>query len=186
MAKYDGGGSRSLMTKNLNKIINSLKKIIEDEKSTLYIEVLFVVLLIAFMIFVYSKASARDVPLNDIENKLIDKTDICEMQKCNDRQLKQFIGIDVSSIDEYIYYKSKEALGVDELLIVKVKDREKLKSVQSAVEKRVDSQIDLFDNYGPKQVKLLKDSVIIKKGPYIFYCTGKHKDKYEEVFKNAI
>lgn len=186
MAKYDGGGSRPIIMKNLNKLINLLKKTIEDEKSTLYIEVLFVILLIAFMIFVYSKASAKDVPVETIENKLINKTDIHEMHKCNDRQLKQFIGIDTSSIDEYIYYKSKEALGVDELFIVKVKDREKLKSVQTAVEERVDSQIDLFDNYGPRQVKLLKDSVIIKKGSYIFYCTGKQKDKYEEVFKNAI
>lgn len=169
-----------------NKLINLLKKIIESEKSTRYIEVLFVMLLISFMAFVYAGASAKDVPLDDIEEELIKKTDIQEMEKCTARQLKQFMGIEQSMVDEYIYYKSKEALGVEELLIVKVKNRGKLTSVQTAVENRVSSQIDLFDSYGPKQVKLLKDSIVMKKGSYIFYCTNAYKDKYEEVFKDAI
>ena len=52
-----------------NKLINSLKKIIESEKSTRYIEVLFVMLLISFMAFIYAGASAKDVPLDDIEEE---------------------------------------------------------------------------------------------------------------------
>lgn len=175
-----------MMTKKLNKPIAAMKKILESEKSTVYIEVLFVILLVSFMVFIYSKESAKDVPLREVEHALLEKTNIHEMHKCNDRQLKQFIGIDVSAVDEYIYYKSNEALGVEELLIVKVKDKDKLKAVQTSVEQRVDSQIDLFDNYGPKQVKLLKDSIILKKGSYIFYCTGHDKDRCEEVFKDAV
>lgn len=174
------------MTENQNKILNRTNKIIEKEESTVIIKVLFVVFLIAFMAFVYSRASAKDVSLGKIEDTMINKTNIEEMEKCTDRKLKQFIGLDASSLKEFFYYKSKEALGVDEVLVVKVKNRESLTAVQSAVESRVESQIDLFDSYGPEQVKLLKDSVIIKKGSYIFYCTGKDRDKYEEVFKNAI
>lgn len=174
------------MTEKQNRILDRIDKIIEKEESTVVIKVLFVVFLISFMAFVYSRASAKDVSLDKMEAAMIDKTNIEEMQKCTDRQLKQFIGLDATSLKEFFYYKSKEALGVDEVLVVKVKNRSNLTAVQSAVESRVDSQIDLFDSYAPEQVKLLKDSVIIKKGSYIFYCTGKDRDKYEEVFKDAI
>ena len=108
------------------------------------------------------------------------------MKACGDRDLLQFMGLDYRNYDSYIYYKSGEALGVDELLIVKAKDPQDLTAVQDAVDKRVDSQIRKFDSYGPEQVKELDNSIIRKKGRYLFYCTAKSPEKYEEVFKNAI
>lgn len=124
--------------------------------------------------------------MSKIEDQLKSKTDITSMQRCNNRQLMQFMGLDYTNYNGYIYYKSKEALGVDEILIVKVKQRSDLTSVQESVESRIDSQISTFESYGPTQVSLLKNAIVYKKGKYLFYCVAKNPDKYEGVFRHAI
>ena len=149
-------------------------------------KIVLLAFLIAFLTTVYVKANAKNVPMSDIDSQLRSKTDVTSMEKCNNRQLMQFIGLDHSNYNGYIYYKSKAALGVSEILIIKAAHHSDLDAVQDAVEKRIDSQIATFESYGPSQVAMLKNAIIIKRGRYLFYCVGKDPEKYEGVFKHAI
>jgi hypothetical protein len=85
-----------------------------------------------------------------------------------------------------MYYKGKEALSVDEVLIVKAKNKDDLAQVKDLVEDRISSQTATFEGYGPTQVAELKNAIVETKGVYLFYCVAKNPDKYEEVFKDAI
>jgi hypothetical protein len=161
-----------------------MSKIVIDHSRVTKIVLLAV--LIIFLAIVYTNANAKNVSMSKIEDQLKSKTDITSMQRCNNRQLMQFMGLDYTNYNGYIYYKSKEALGVDEILIVKVKQRSDLTSVQESVESRIDSQISTFESYGPTQVSLLKNAIVYKKGKYLFYCVAKNPDKYEGVFRHAI
>ena len=142
--------------------------------------------LILFMMTVYSLQNADDVPLSKINDALQKETKIDKLEKCTDRQLMQFIGIDASDYDSFIYYKTKKALGVDELLIVKADSPGDLDGVRNAVDSRVSSQITTFDGYGPEQVALLKNAIITQRGDYLFYCVANGPEQYEEVFNNAV
>ena len=147
---------------------------------------IFLIILIVFLTMVYADGNAKDVPMEDIENKLIEETDLGKMAKCGNRNLMQFLNLDYQQYDEYLYYKGKEALSVDEVLIVKAKNRDDLSAVKDAVENRIDSQITTYEGYGPSQVALLKNAVVTTKGKYLFYCTGKSAEKNEEVFDSVI
>lgn len=149
-------------------------------------KIIFTVILIVFLSGVYANGSAKDVPMEDIEEQLIQNTDIEKMAKCDNRSLMQFFGLDYETFDAHIYYKGTEALSVDEILIVKAEDKSDLDQVRDAVEKRISSQIATFEGYGPKQVALLKNAVITLKGDYLFYATGKDAEKMEEVFADAV
>ena len=109
-----------------------------------------------------------------------------KLNKCVDQDLVHFIEIDPSSTKGYIYYKSPEALSVDELLIVKASDRNKLNNFRDSVDKRIQSQLKIFEGYGPKQVAALKNALIIQKGTYLLYYVGDDGQKIEEVFRNAV
>ena len=150
------------------------------------IKLILILILVVFLMLVYQSARAEDVPVDTIEQALRKETDIESMEKCGNRQLMQFIGLDHSQYDGYIYYRTREALGVDELLIVKAQEREDLPQVEDMVEQRIKDQMVTFDSYGPSQVRLLKNAVIYKKGNYLFYCVGKDPDRYEEVLKHAV
>lgn len=147
---------------------------------------IFVIILIAFLAAVYAGNNAKDVPIADIEKALIAKTDIESMEKCSNRNLMQFFQLDYEQYESHIYYKSTKALSVTELLIVKAAAKDDLAAVKDAVDNRIESQIKTFQGYGPKQVALLKNAIVKTKGNYLFYCTGKNAEKYEEVFTDAI
>lgn len=149
-------------------------------------KIIFVVILAAFLTAVYSEGNAKDVPLTDIEDALKSNTDMTAMEKCGDRMLMQFLGLDYQQFDSYIYYKGTEALSVDELLIIKGKPQQDLGSAKDAAEKRIESQIKTFEGYGPKQVAQLEDARVKIKGDYLFYSVGSLTDEWEEVFKNVI
>ena len=121
------------------------------------------VVLFAFLAIVYSRENAKDVSMDKIEAQLIKKTNIEKLQKQKPRDLVQFIGLDANNYEAVLYYKSKDA-----------------------VEKRITSQIEAFDNYGPEQVKELKNAIVTSRGKYVFYGVAKDPDKYEEVLLSVI
>ena len=61
-----------------------------------------------------------------------------------------------------------------------------LNGAEDAAESRIDSQTHTFESYGPAQVAMLKNAIVLKKGQYLFYCTAKNPDTYEEVFNHVI
>ena len=150
------------------------------------IKIAFIAVLIAFLAIVYVMNDADNVPMDKINDKLIEETDIEELKECNTRELLEFMGLDYSNYSEVLYYKSKVALDVTELMIIKAKDKNDLNGVEDAVEKRISSQINTYQDYGPEQVNQLKNAVVTKRGRYLFYCVAADPEKYEEVFKNAV
>lgn len=146
----------------------------------------FIVVLAVFLVFVYTGQNAGDVPMEEIEKQLVEQTELTEMQKCGNRTLMQFYGLDYEQFDSYIYYKSDKALSVEELLIVKAKDRADLASVKEAAESRIQSQIKTYEGYGPKQVAMLKNAIVTLRGSYLFCCIADAPETYKEVFTDVI
>jgi len=143
-------------------------------------------ILIIFLAAVYMNGNAKDVTVASIEKQMIANTNIENMTRCNNLRLREFIGLNYEDYDSYMYYKGKEALSVDEVLIVKAKNKDDLAQVKDLVEDRISSQTATFEGYGPTQVAELKNAIVETKGVYLFYCVAKNPDKYEEVFKDAI
>ena len=180
---------QSILTKGLQKtttFFHYAALFIKNIPHSFVAKVILTAVLIFFLAAVCSLQDARDVPLSEIDKALRNETKIEQMEECSERQLMQFIGIDASDYDSFIYYKSKKALGVDELLIVKANDKSDLDSVQDAVESRISNQISTFKDYGPEQVALLEKAIVRQRGDYLFYCTANSPEQYEEVFNHAV
>lgn len=149
-------------------------------------KIIFVVILAVFLTSVYSAGNSKDVPIKEIETQMKKAETLVGMEKCGDRMLMQFFGLDSQEFDSYIYYKGTEALSVDELLIVKGGPQQDMASAKEAAEKRIESQIKTFEGYGPTQVAQLKNAIVKVKGSYLFYSVGNLTEKREEVFKDVI
>lgn len=149
-------------------------------------KVIYAVIIFSFMLFVYSDQTAKNVPVKELENSMLNQQELNSMEKCSNRDLVEFIGIDPATCKGYFYYKGTDALSVDELLVIKLNDKSALQNARDCVENRINSQIKMFDGYGPEQVALLKSAVVSQKGNYLMYCTGSNASKYEEVFRNAL
>lgn len=180
---------QSFLIKYLQKVVTFFKYVtlfIKNIPQTFVVKVILVAVLLFILAAFCSLQDAKDVPLSQIDKALQKETRIEQMENCNERQLMQFIGIDASVYDSFIYYKSKKALGVEELLIVKANDKGDLDSALDAVESRIDNQIKTFEGYGQEQVALLNKAIVTQRGDYLFYCVDNSPEKYEEVFNRAV
>ena len=146
----------------------------------------FVIVLAVFLTFIYAGQNADDVPMEEIEQQLLENTELADMSKCGNRTLMQFYGLDYAQFDEYLYYKSSKALSVDELLIVKAKAASDLDGAKDAAESRIQSQLKTYEGYGPEQVAMLKNAIVIVRGNYLFCCVADAPERYKEVFTDAI
>ena len=149
-------------------------------------KILYTLILIMFLASVYIHGNAKDIPLQDVKALLLEEKTISSMEESSDREMLEFMNIDPAALSEYIYFQGTEALSVEELMIIKVKDTAELAALKDAVEQRIEDQISTFESYGPVQVAMLENAIISTKGHYLFYSVGKYSEKYKEVFFHAI
>lgn len=165
--------------------LNVLVLILNIPRSA-FIKAGMLIVLIVFLVSVYSMQDADDVSLKKIDRTLCAKTDIEEMDKCSARQLMQFTGLDAAAFNSFLYYKSGEALSAEELMIIKADSPDDLDTAQDAVENRISNQITTYKDYAPDQAAMLRNAIVSRRGDYLFYCTASKPEKYEEVFNNAV
>lgn len=159
---------------------------ISYKNRSLFIKVVFLIVLAFFLIFVYWTESAKDVPMSNIEKKLLKNKYVEEMKVQTPRELERYMQISGSNYDGFFYARSVNNLAVDEVLIVKVKSREQLNNLQDAIDARLKQQITNYQGYAPEQVSMLKNAKTFTKGNYIFYCVSKKPDSISEDFTNVI
>ena len=153
---------------------------------SLIVKIILTAVLAVLLTAVYKSSSTTDIPVSVIDAELKGLPAVSEMKQCSSREVLQFLEIDTTSLDSFVYYKSTQALGVDEIFIVKAVEKEDLESVRDAIENRIASQIKTFESYGPEQTARLKNALITIRGKYLLYCTAENPDEIEEVFLNAL
>lgn len=108
------------------------------------------------------------------------------MEKSDSKSLKRFFGLNSSEFEDFSIYIPKSTMDVEEMLVIKVKDKGQVQGVEDAIDSRVNKQIESFSGYGPKQVALLQDYEVKDKGNFVFYAVSKDLDKMTNAFKDSI
>ena len=83
-------------------------------------------------------------------------------------------------------YIPDDVMSVNEILVVKVKDKSQVEDVEKAVEERLSTQKKSFEGYGVKQTRLLHSAIDETRGYYILLAVSKDADRIEAAFKNSI
>lgn len=104
----------------------------------------------------------------------------------NTKALKRFFSLNASDYEEVSLFSPSSSMDVEELLIVKVKSPEQVDIVETAIENRVDKQLQSFSGYAPEQCALLEDYVFKIKGNYIFYSVGEKAEEMKQIFVNSV
>lgn len=108
------------------------------------------------------------------------------MEKSDSKSLRRFFGLNSSEFEDFSIYIPKSTMDVEEMLVIKVKDKGQIQGIEDAIDSRVNKQIESFSGYGPKQVALLQDYEVKDKGNFVFYGVSKDLDKLTDAFKESI
>lgn len=128
----------------------------------------------------------NDKSSTNITEDISKTVNLDNMEKSDSKSLKRFFGLNSSEFEDFSIYIPKSTMDVEEMLVIKVKNKGQVQGVEDAIDSRVNKQIESFSGYGPKQVALLQDYEVKDKGNFIFYAVSKDLDKMTNAFKDSI
>ncbi len=160
-----------------------MKKIKLDIINILKYGMLLVI--IAYVVILLA-AQGGDAPAETVKNNVLAVTDTDGMKEADVQDFKRYYGLNANDYEEVLLYLPKDVMGVDELLIVRVKGEGQTEAVKEAAEERLDTQTESFEGYGAEQTKLLKSAVLEERGSYVFMAVGEDADVAYAAFKKSL
>lgn len=125
-------------------------------------------------------------PFKKVEKAVTKAASDKEMKKADARELKRLYGLNEKELEDVSLYYTQATMGVNEILLVRAEEEQDLDIVEDAVRMRKETQIENFEGYGAKQVKLLDESIVKKKGRYLLYVVSPKAEKVEQAFRKSL
>ncbi|MGN1032108.1 MAG: DUF4358 domain-containing protein [Intestinibacter sp.] len=145
-----------------------------------------VAILCSCVIFVGCSSVNDNLTAKDIQKSIVDTGLVKNMEETGTKGLKRYYGLNASDFDSVVLYTPKSSMEVDEMLIVKVKDKSQIEGLEDAIDNRINSQLQSFGSYGPEQCALVNDYELKTKGKYVFFAISENAEELKEAFKESI
>ena len=128
--------------------------------------------------------SYKNITTDEISNNILQKDE--NLQKSDKKMLKRLYGLYSDDYEEFSLCISKSTMEVNELLIIKVKDKNQIEAIECAMEQRVSNQLNNFGGYAPKQAKIIEDYELIARDKFVFLCIGENAENNKQIFIESI
>lgn len=128
--------------------------------------------------------SYKNITTDEISNNILQKDE--NLQKSDKKMLKRLYGLNSDDYEEFSLCISKSTMEVNELLIIKVKDKNQIEAIECAMEQRVSNQLNNFGGYAPKQAKIIEDYELIARDKFVFLCIGENAENNKQIFIESI
>ncbi|MGN1377039.1 MAG: DUF4358 domain-containing protein [Dorea sp.] len=145
-----------------------------------------VLVFVIYIIFLVSSQGGNDVTVKTISENILKVTKTEGMTKGTTQDLKKYYGLNSNDFDGVMLYIPDDVMSVNEILVVKLKDRSQAEEVEKAVENRKNTQKNSFEGYGVQQTKLINSSVMVSRGYYVLFTISEDADAIYEAFKKSI
>ncbi|WP_018591690.1 DUF4358 domain-containing protein [Terrisporobacter glycolicus] len=127
-----------------------------------------------------------DKSVDQIESQMQQEVKFDKMKKGDSKSLKRFYKLNANDYDGVALYTPESTMDVSEVLIVKVKDKSQIESLEDSIESRVKYQLQSFSGYGPEQSALVDNYELKSKGNFVFFAISENAQQIKEAFLNSI
>ncbi len=127
-----------------------------------------------------------DLTAQDIQDYIVEKDLIEHMEETGTKGLKRYYGLNASDFESVVLYTPESSMAVDEMLIVKVKDKSQIEALEDTIDTRINSQLQNFGGYGPEQCALVNNYELKTEGRYVFFAISEKAEELKEAFKESI
>lgn len=156
------------------------------KRMMIYIKIGLVLCLLVFIGLMMRSDPQSDKTVLDVEESIAAVADMSSMERAQENDVRRAFGLSVNDYEGVVYYKSVSNMDVDEILIVKLKSPEQAEAVESAVQARIDSQLQSFQGYGAEQCQLLDEAIVDVRGNFIFYVVSQYASAYDKAFLSSL
>ncbi len=124
--------------------------------------------------------------IDQIEASMKQEVQFEKMEKGDNKSLKRFYKLNANDYDGVVLYTPKSTMDVNEVLIVKVKDKSQIESLEDSIDSRINYQLQSFSGYGPEQCALVNNYELKTKGNFVFFAISENAEQIKEAFLDSI
>ena len=148
---------------------------------------IFALLIIVLIVLKFTGNRVSNADFNDVK-KAVEKTvkDDDTVLDGDNVMVKRLYGIDPADYDGIMLKYPSTNMNVNEVFLVKLKDVKQQDQILEAVEKRLETQKNNFENYGTNQYSILKKSVTDVQGNYIMFVVNEKTVPIVKAFEKSL
>lgn len=149
-------------------------------------EILVVICLVVFIVFLNLQTSYADVSVDAITEAIRGVANLEDMEEYSPIEIKEKFGININEHRGVAYFGYTSVMDCDALLVVCLQDEAQGKVIIDTINEERDELMKLFQSYAPEQYELLRSSVLIQKERYLLYVVSPDAKAIEAAFVDCI
>lgn len=148
------------------------------------------------MVVLAGCSAGKNVPVKDIMAKVLEQvTSVKDLSSIDvtskdlsamDKDALTFMGIKTEDVEEGMVRFSMIGLQADEVIILKMKDKDSVAATVEAIKAHVEVKKESFKDYIPENYTLVENHVLKTKGQYILLAISKDAEKIATIFEDSL
>lgn len=122
----------------------------------------------------------------DIYNEITQKVTLYSPFCWDDEFISNYYGIDVTSLEEYVFSMSEDATSAETIIIMKSKDSASISGLSDCLQVVVDEKKNEMENYLPEQFEIVEKSSVQTKNNYVWLVISENANAITKIIEDSI
>lgn len=131
-------------------------------------------------------AQGSQKSVNDIYQEIESSISLNSPMLVPDDFIMNYYGIDVSTLDEYVFSMSEAAISAETVVILKAKDAGSTGALSASLQTVIDQKRSEMENYLPDQFQIVDKSSVQVKGNYVYLVISEQADAISRIIQADI
>lgn len=131
-------------------------------------------------------SQAESKAITEIYEEITQKVTLYSPFCWDDEFISNYYGIDVSSLEEYVFSMSEDATSAETIIIMKAKDAASISGLSDCLQVVVDEKKNEMENYLPEQFEIVEKSSIQTKNNYVWLVISENADTITKIIEDSI
>lgn len=122
----------------------------------------------------------------DIYDEITENVTLCSPFCWDEEFISSYYGIDVSSLEEYVFSMSEDATSAETIIIMKAKASTSVSGLSDCLQMVVDEKKNEMENYLPDQFEIVAKSSVQTKDHYVWLVISENADAIIKIIEDSI
>ena len=124
--------------------------------------------------------------LSEVYEEIAETVELPAMITLNDEYISNYYGIDLESLDEYLFINAEEIIYADTIILMKAKDETSVPELEELLETIITQKKLELENYLPEQFKIVEKSKVESSATYVYLVISDERDTILKIIEKYI
>ena len=124
--------------------------------------------------------------VNEIYQEITEQVSLESPACMKDDFISNYYGIDVSTLEEYVFSMSEDATQAETVVLMKAKDGADTGEIVSTLETVVDEKKNEMENYLPEQFEIVEKSEVKTRDRYVWLVISQQADAITDIIEKDL